>query len=250
MKLPRWLIRSSLFLPYGFRKLTRTGPFVQDMARYMDHPDKIHGNRLKQALFKHHVKQFHDSSCSVASVVTIVNAIRDCHGGMDGPIDQADILETVNTGNWKERMGPSGHHGKRGLPLPLLGEVVRSSLEVYGIKYCAIETVAAQKDADQSPSIMGILRKRLIDFEKKGDRLLIAHFNQGVYVKTLNIPHISPVGGFDPTSDRVTVLDVDPSQQPYSIPFDVFYKGLSSDYHGLFRPFGYRSGGYIFIQLP
>jgi len=66
----------------------------------------------------------------------------------------------------------------------------------------------------------------------------------------LHIPHISPVGGFDPVSGRVTLLDVDTSQAyPYQVPFDTFYKGLSYNYNVMFRSFGYAEGGYIFIRI-
>ena len=251
MNLPRWMIRAYLFLPYGFRKFTGMGSFGPNTAQYIHHPVQTGSNYLKEALFKHHVKQFHDSSCSVASVVSVVNAIREHQSCQVGPIDQEDILEKVKTGNWKKRMSEFGHNGRRGLPLPLLGEVVRSSLDAYNIKYSVVETVLAKKNARQSEGIKKVLQKRLIEFEKRGDCLLIAHFDQGVYVKTLNIPHISPVGGFDIKTGRVTILDVDPFQQkPYDITFEVFYKGLSSNYHHVFQPFGYGSGGYIFIKLP
>lgn len=250
MNLPKWIIRAYLYLPYGFRRITHTGSFGPNTAQYLHHPVQTGGNSLKKALLEHHVKQFHESSCSVATVVSVVNAIRKHQGCRVGPIDQADILEKVKTGNWKKRMGDSGDNGRRGLPLALLGEVVRSSLDAYQIPYSVVETVTAEKNAKQSESIKKVLQKRLLEFEKKGDCLLIAHFDQGAYVKTLNIPHISPVGGFDLKTKRVTVLDVDPMQQkPYDLPFAIFYKGLSSNYHHIFEPFGYGSGGYIFIKL-
>ncbi len=166
------------------------------------------------------------------------------------PVSQMDILEKVRTANWKERMSKKGYNGKRGLPLPVLSEVVKSSLEAYGIAYKALETVQAQKKSKKSKRIKEVLRKRLDDFEKKGDCLIIAHFLQGAYVPALNIPHISPVGGFDTQNGDVTILDVDPPQEkPYKITFDTFYKGLSSNYHHFFRPFGFGSGGYVFVKL-
>jgi hypothetical protein len=35
----------------------------------------------------------------------------------------------------------------------------------------------------------------------------------------------------------------------YAIPFEVFYRGLSTDYNFIFRRLGYAEGGYVFIQL-
>ena len=80
--------------------------------------------------------------------------------------------------------------------------------------------------------------------------MLIAHFDQGAFVPELNIPHISPVGGYDDITDRVTVLDVDRYQSgPYSIPFERFYRGISKPYALPFRLLGLSNGGYVYIQL-
>jgi hypothetical protein len=166
------------------------------------------------------------------------------------PISQVDILERVRTGNWKERMSEKGDNGKRGLPLPLLGEIVKSSLDAYEIEYKEIETIEAPKKSGQTEKVIKELKERLSDFETKGDCLIIAHFDQGAFLRTLNIPHISPVGGFDAKTDDVTILDVDPQQErPYKITFDTFCKGLFSNYHHVLKPFGYKSGGYVFVKL-
>jgi hypothetical protein len=208
------------------------------------------GNSLKAALLKHHVKQYNEAACSVATVASALNALREKKGGNVIPVNQMDILEKVKTGNWKERMSEKGDNGKRGLPLPLLGEIVKSSLDAYGIEYATVETVEAPNNSDQSEKIMKELKKRLSDFETKGDCLIIAHFDQGAFLRTLNIPHISPVGGFDTKTGNVTILDVDPEQKmPYKITFDTFCKGIFSNYHNLLRPFGFKSGGCIFIKL-
>ena len=138
----------------------------------------------------------------------------------------------------------------RGLPLAVLRDVVKSSLDAYGIAYEAVEAVQAVKDKVQSKAVKAVLWERLKDFEGRGDCLVIAHFDQGAYVPTLNIPHISPVGGFDTETGDVVILDVDPDQERfYRIDFETFYRGLSSNYHHVFRPFGFGSGGYVFIQL-
>ena len=250
MNLRRTFIRPYRYARYGFHKITGTGAFDSNRAVYIHGPISTDGNPLKTSLFKHHVKQFHGSSCSVASVVSAVNAIRDQQFENPMPISQMDILEKVRTANWKERMIDQEYKGPRGLPLLVLGEVVKSSLEAYGIRYETLETVPALKNSDQSKSIKDLLWNRLQEFEKKGDCLVIIHFDQGAYVPTLNIPHISPVGSFDENTGEVIILDVDPEQEKhYKITFERFYKGLSSTYNHILRPFGYGSGGYVYIKL-
>jgi hypothetical protein len=249
MLILKYIMRAYLYLRYFSHKITRTGSFGRKQAERAV-PCKETGNALKDALFRHHVKQFHESSCSVASVVSVVNAILDKTRALNhAPITQQEILEKVRTAHWKERMGANGYKGRRGLPLEVLGQVVRASLDAYDIHYRSVEIVQAQGKAASHP-VRASLLSRLNQFETQGNCLIIAHFDQGCFVRELNIPHISPVGGFDPLSQKVTLLDVDPFQpHPYQISFDTFYKGISTHYHHIFKLFGYGRGGYIYIQL-
>lgn len=249
MPLIQLMIRGYLYLPYFFHKLTATGPFGVHAAEYLPQPFTGHGNPLKQALWRHHVKQFHEASCSVASVAACVNALLAEKSDRPAPLSQMDMLKTVNTANWKERMEKNGHKGRRGLPLPLLGEVMKSSLNAHGVNPATVETVQIPDDCRNSAQLREVLWNRLSEFETLGNGLIIAHFDQGKYVPTLNIPHISPVGAFDAASGRVTILDVDPDQvHPYTISFDTFWNGLSSNYHHVLKPFGYGRGGYVYIM--
>ncbi|MBN1547000.1 MAG: hypothetical protein JW902_10100 [Syntrophaceae bacterium] len=250
MNFRRIIIHGLLYGPYIFHKITGAGAFGPHGATYLEGPVPDGNNPLKAALFKHHVKQFLETACSVASVVTVVNAFRDIQGDRTDPITQMDILEKVRTGYWKERMSPGGHNGRRGLPLPLLGEIVKSSLDAYGLAYKTVETVHGTKDHGQAQKQKESLRNRLVDFETRGNCLIIAHFDQGAFVRTLNIPHISPVGQFNTQTGEVTVLDVDPEQDRfYKVPFDTFCKGLFSNYHPILRPFGYQTGGYVCLII-
>jgi hypothetical protein len=245
----RTLIHGLLYVPYLFHRVTATGPFGPGSATFLSSPGGVEGKPLKAALFRHHVKQYHEASCSVASVATILNALGDLQGLQRAPITQMEILERVGTGHWKERMSPSGHKGRRGVPLPLLGQIVKSSLEVYGIVYKAVETVQGTKGKAQA-AVRERLWRNLSDFETGGGCLILAHFDQGAFLRVPNIPHISPVGAFDPTSGEVTVLDVDPDQEAsYRVSFDTFCGGLFHGYHPVLRPFGYRTGGYVRVDL-
>jgi len=247
----RWVIFSYLYLQKFYQKITKTGPYGAGKVDYIRKPHQTSGNILKDGMFKHHVKQFNGYSCSVASIVSVVNSLMDSAGMLNGhPITQQSILEKVKTAHWKERMGDNGYKGRRGITLNTLGQVVQTSLDAYDISYQSVETVQASKDPQHSQKIKQTLRSRLKQFESKGNCLIISHFDQGCYVQDLHIPHISPVGEFDPATGKVTLLDVDPSQpHPYQISFDTFYQGLSSNYNIAFRMFGYGEGGYIYIRI-
>jgi len=251
MLLLKYIMRGYLYLRFFFHKITRTGTFGKGGAAIIPRPFKKASNPLKNALFHHHIKQFHESSCSVASMVTVINAILEISPQNHCPATQQAILEKVRTAHWKERMEPNGYKGRRGLPLKVLGQVVKAGLEAYGINYHALETVQARGGKKYAQALRKNLLYRLKQFETRGNCLIIAHFDQGSFVRDLNIPHISPVGGFDPDTQQVTMLDVDPFQpNPYQISFDTFYKGISTHYNHVFKPFGYGRGGYVFIHLP
>jgi len=247
----KWVLRPYIYIQYFFQKFTKRGTFRADQAVYIQKPYEKTGNFVKDGLFKYHVKQFHESSCSVASIVSVVNTLLDKEGFLNKtPVTQQDLLEKVKTAHWKERMSGNGYKGRRGLPIHTLGQVVKGSLNAYKIQYQSVETVQTSGDPAKSKEIKQILRNRLELFEKKGNCLIISHFDQGSFIQDLHIPHISPVGGFDPVSERVTILDVDSVQtNPYQVSFDNFYKGLSYNYNFMFRHFGYAEGGYVFIKL-
>lgn len=253
MNLRRTIIFALFRLTYFFNKVTASGAFGKQSATYLPNPLTGDGNKLKSALITHYVKQFHEASCSVASVVMVINAIKSIQNGQGStfhPISQMDILEKVRTAHWKERMGEGGHNGKRGLPLPVLKDVVKSSLKAYDIRHTGFESVQVKRNGPQVQKIKARLWQRLEAFEQQGNAVIIAHFDQGAYIPGLNIPHISPVGGFNAKKGLVTILDVDYEvKHPYQISFETFYKGLASNYNFILRPFGFKSGGYIFIDL-
>ncbi|HCY86845.1 MAG TPA: phytochelatin synthase [Desulfobacteraceae bacterium] len=251
MILYKYTIRTYLYIRYAFHWLTRTGSFSKGQAIHFTPGLKDRsGQSLRAGLFRHHVKQFHDSSCSVASVVSAINTlIERTKGAHEATVTQRSILDTVREAHWKERMGPDGYKGRRGLPLRILGRVVRASLDAYGIQDAHVEVLQAE-GGSQADAVKERVRDLLSDFQTRDNCLLIAHFDQGSFLQELNIPHISPVGGFDPATGRVTVLDVDPSlPRPYTIPFHVFYRGISTQYGGFFRPFDYGRGGLVVIHL-
>jgi hypothetical protein len=256
MTLKRLLMFGGMYLAYGYSRLMGLGPFGRCRPDYLtdalmgnaQDPLPGSGNRLKAALHRHHVRQYHEASCSVASVATLVNTIQALNGTGGPPVTQQALLDSVHCGHWKQRMQPKGHNGRRGLPLSVLGAVTAASLRIHGIRPQKMAVVPTR--ARRSKATRDCLRQRLVRFEELGDCLILAHFNQGALVPALSIPHISPVGGYDRRTDRVLMLDVDPHQAaPYTVTFDCFYRALSCEYLGLLRPLGYKRGGYVFIQL-
>jgi len=243
-----YIVRPYLVIRYFLHWATRTGSFGPGQARHITSFSGLsRGQSLQAALFRHHVKQYHESSCSVASVVCVVNVLRERYGCPGPTVTQQDILEEVRTAHWKERMEPDGYKGRRGLPPEVLTAVVQDSLMAYDVPFKKVEMI--QGTLTQGRESQQILR-HLKNFQFLDNCLILAHFDQGTFIKELNIPHISPVGGFDPSTGFVSILDVDPDQElAYGIPFNRFYKGIATPYAAVFRPFGYDRGGVVVVHL-
>jgi hypothetical protein len=198
------------------------------------------------------VSQFNGASCSVASVATVLNTacLLSSKKGKKAPITQAEILETVDVVHWKERVSSKGYSGRRGLPIEILGVAVEGSFKAFNIPYKRVDVVALYPGMPEIGKQMDELKQRLVRFEKIRDTFLIAHFNQGIFTGGIHLPHISPVGAYDGEKNRVLILDVDPEQtEPYWVPFDTFFEGLSWGYHGILKRYGYIGGGYVCIRL-
>ncbi|MGM0419048.1 MAG: phytochelatin synthase family protein, partial [Thermodesulfobacteriota bacterium] len=234
-KIIRSFVWSSLYLKYGFLKMTKTGPFGIKKPFYIRSAETQQDNLLKKKLIQNQEKQFNEAACSVASVVSVVNATGSYFfGDSFDKVTQQEILDKVRTGFWKERMSPGGHNGRRGLTLDLLCEVLKESFDIYKIPYESVEAVYAVNN--KSKSEVNKLKKRLEEFEGSEKALIVAHFNQGKFIPSLEIPHISPVGGYNPETDRVLILDVDYTvKNNYTIDFDQFFKGMSDKYNIFFR---------------
>ena len=76
MRLTRLLIHGYLRIPYGFRRITRTGPFGRRGGVFVE-DTAPEGNALKRALWTNYVRQYHESSCSVASSALSSVTVRD-----------------------------------------------------------------------------------------------------------------------------------------------------------------------------
>ena len=205
-----------------------------------------------RALWTNHVRQFNEAACSVASVATVLNAARTLFSDAKAKhaITQQEILDNVNAIHWKERMSRRGHRNRRGVPINELGIAVKTSMAVYDLPVENIDVVALENDLSSLDLLKAELLARLVVFADSDDTFIIAHFNQGAFVRSWHIPHISPVGAFDKNSKRVLMLDTDVDQpEPYWVPFDRFLKGLSWNYTRMIKKYGYTGGGYVWIKM-
>lgn len=248
------LRRLKLYLSIGYLSLKygilHHHPFKKPLVKSIARVDPTFSGR-STCLFDHYAVQFNGAACSVATAATILNcARRMIHGASKPPLTQEEILNTVRVVDWKERIVPSKKGGARGLPLKELGIAIRAALSTYHLPVDEWEVV----DFTTEHSLPDVLKERLRDhltrLSSSKTHFMVAHFNQGVFLKGLHLPHISPVGMFHPESGEVLVMDVDKAGPgPYWVPFELFFKGLFDDFGGRLKSFGYEGGGYIWFAL-
>lgn len=136
------------------------------------------------------------------------------------------------------------------MPLDYLQRAVEKAFSVYDIPCAFIVTVPLFERGRSLNARKRELFERLAYFIHNPNCLLLAHFNQGVFIKGLHLPHISPVGDVDMDRRMVCILDVDPDvKEPYWISFDTFWKGVAWRYNGVIQRHGYQGGGYIWIRM-
>lgn len=214
--------------------------------------DIIKSNSITyKALSENFIPQFSASSCSVASTAIVLNAARTTMGLMSNGnrISQSEILDKSNALHWKERVSRKGYQGRRGLPIEILGTAIESSFRNFDVPCKEISTIPLSAGSKNLHLRKKELLSRLIAFDKKADSFIVAHFNQGIFIRGLHLPHISPVGAFDPKLQRLLILDVDPDQHsPYWVSFDTFFEGVCWGYGGILKKYGYTGGGYVWIR--
>ncbi len=150
-----------------------------------------------------YVPQQTSSDCSAAAVTMAVNALRGLPPDADDEVVTEDsLLEEVGDAKWKNQVVDEGP----GVTFDDLRRVLRESLDSADLKDATIDAV--QPAAADSGSLDG-LRKALAANEASADNVMLVYFNQGVITGDWDGPHISPIGAYDATRDRVLVMDVD-----------------------------------------
>ncbi|MFH2067543.1 MAG: phytochelatin synthase family protein [Pseudomonadota bacterium] len=254
-KLNRYRQYFGLYLQSQFYAMVNHGwlkkPVATPVSQY-DHTASHSSHPVFQALSSAFAYQFNEAACSAASTATVLNAGKTILNGHTAShrITQHEILKKVDAADWAARISPEGFRNRRGLPLGHLGTAVKKAFEVYEVPCESMETVPLFDRSARPDILQRTLLERLAYFQNSRYCFLIAHFNQGVFLKGLHLPHISPVMSVDMEHKMVCILDVDPQvKEPYWISLDTFWKGLSWRYGGIIRKHGYEGGGYIWIKL-
>jgi Phytochelatin synthase len=154
------------------------------------------------ALSPFYVPQISSSACSLATVATLINALRGLPpGAADKLVTQEGLREAVGREDWVRKTDETGE----GVTWDEFQTYLELGLKAYGVG----ADIAAFKPADASPASLTQLRRLLGENERSANDLVVVYFNQGVVTGDWDGPHVSPVAAYDAERRRVLIMDVD-----------------------------------------
>ena len=192
------------------------------------------------ALMPYYVHQQTESSCSIASVTMVMNAIRAPKdlGSEEPLLTQTSLLELTKSESWKKAVGAHGG----GVNLDQLGQLVETSVKSIGYANAQVTVVHAEKNSKES---LASLRKALVENEKSANDFIILNFIQGAYTGDADVGHIAPLAAYDSKNKRALVLDPDRQwYEPYWVSDETLLNGMATQDTSVSK---FR--GYVWIKL-
>ena len=119
----------------------------------------------------------------------------------------------------------------------------------HAIAALAIEaSVEARQPARDSTATLEAFRALLAENEQSAEDVVLVYYNQGVVTGDWDGPHVSPIGAYDASRDRVLIMDVDREWYvPYWTTTETLYKAMlkpTSAEHGVLEG---EVGGWVRI---
>jgi hypothetical protein len=152
----------------------------------------------------HLIQQGTDSSCSLATAVMLINAVRGREGQLriGEPVSEASLLGKLGDAAWQTAVAQDG----KGLSLTEFAAAMERALLSYECAGTWSVTIAPMTDADAA---IAELRTALIAMENGNTGFAAANFHLDLfYGDGVDIGHFSPIGAYDPARDLVLMLDV------------------------------------------
>jgi hypothetical protein len=172
----------------------------------LDHAH-VRGNPLSPywSLAPQLIQQHTDSSCSLATTVMLLNAIRGHEGqlAIGAPVSELSLLEDLQDEVWRAAIRHETGHGQT---LSEFTDAMTRALRHFGCgEAWRVEMVPVADAAAGLPA----LRATLAELETGAQGFVAANFHLDIfYADGTDVGHFSPIGAFDAARDRVLVLDV------------------------------------------
>lgn len=184
--------------------------------------------------------QFTTSACSIAAVTAAVNGLNGLPPlAEDTVLTQETLLADVGDAEWATLSAEGGD----GVRFDQLVAFAKKAATTTGLD---AGKVTAWKPTDDTEATLTTLREELATNEASAQDVLLIYFNQGVVTGDWDGPHVTVIGAYDATADKVLLLEVDQEWYvPYWTPVPVLLAALlkpTSDEHG---PLEGETGGLV-----
>jgi len=184
----------------------------------------------------HLIQQATDSSCSLATAVMLINAVR----GRDGmlrigePASESSLLDKLEDMVWRSSVAQDGN----GLSLTEFASAMERALTCYG---CADRWSIAITPVTDAEAIVADLRAALSAMENGNPGFVAANFHLDLfYGDGVDVGHFSPVGAYDEARDLVLMLDVyKKDYEPMWAPLPRLAKAMATQSRETGEPRGY-----------
>ncbi|MEZ5772264.1 MAG: phytochelatin synthase family protein [Defluviimonas denitrificans] len=186
--------------------------------------------------------QFTTSACSIAAVTGALNGIRGLPGlAEDTVTTQPEMLDLVGNAEWKALSAEDGD----GVTFAQLEEFTGAAVTAAGMEGYRVESY---KPRTQDEATLTELRARLAANEISSADALLIYFNQGVVTGDWDGPHVSVIGAYDATADKVLILEVDQEWYiPYWTPVPVLLEAMLKPTSAEHGPLEGETGGLVHI---
>src|SRR5262245_4564096 len=153
------------------------------------------------ALSPYYVPQATNSACSLATITTMLNALRGLPPLATDPLVTPAALSDALGPDWASKV----REGGEGVTFDEFKRYVQASLKAYDLA----ADIEVFKPADASTATLDALRRLLSENERSDNDIALVYFNQGVITGDWDGPHLSPIAAYDAARRRVLILDVD-----------------------------------------
>ncbi|HET6222885.1 MAG TPA: phytochelatin synthase family protein [Dongiaceae bacterium] len=184
----------------------------------------------------HLIQQATDSSCSLATAVMLINAVRGCEGQLriGGPVSEGSLLDTLGDEVWRAAVAQDGN----GLSLTEFAAAMERTLSRFECGGNWRIEIVPVTDAE---AVIGDLRAALTEMERSGAGFAAANFHLDLfYGDGVDVGHFSPIGAYDAARDLVLVLDVyKKDYEPVWAPLPRLAKAMATSSRKTGEPRGY-----------
>lgn len=167
----------------------------------------VRGNPLSPywSLAPQLIQQHTDSSCSLATTVMLLNAIRGHEGqlAIGAPVSELSLHDLLQDDVWRAAIRHETGHGQT---LSEFTDAMTRALRHFACGEAWRVEMVPVADAGVS---LPALRATLAAFESGAPGFVASNFHLDLFYEDgTDVGHFSPIGAYDSARDRVLVLDV------------------------------------------